>query len=110
MSTKGDNHLAKRNVAVLICAQAILGSQMPMIFTVGGLAGQSLASNACFATSYFNDCAGLHDYSFPSIKLNAKIWKKIWLFIGAIGGFTGGIIEPSVWRLALFIFFCLEAF
>ena len=50
MSTPGDNQLAKRNVAVLICAQAILGSQMPMIFTVGGLAGQSLASNACFAT------------------------------------------------------------
>ena len=46
MSTTSDNRLAKRNVAVLICAQAILGSQMPMIFTVGGLAGQSLASNA----------------------------------------------------------------
>ena len=50
MSIQGDNQLAKRNVAVLIFAQAILGSQMPMIFTVGGLAGQSLASNACFAT------------------------------------------------------------
>ena len=43
MSIIRDNQLAKRNVAVLICAQAILGAQMPMIFTVGGLAGQSLA-------------------------------------------------------------------
>lgn len=41
---------AKRNVLVLVMAQAILGSQMPMIFTIGGLAGQSLASNPCFAT------------------------------------------------------------
>ena len=41
MSVKGENQLAKRNVVVLIFAQAILGSQMPMIFTVGGLAGQS---------------------------------------------------------------------
>lgn len=41
---------AKRNVAVLVMAQAVLGSQMPMIFVVGGLAGQSLASNICFAT------------------------------------------------------------
>ncbi|MZQ88014.1 MFS transporter [Frigidibacter albus] len=41
---------ARRNVAVLVAAQAILGAQMSMIFTVGGLAGQSLASNPCFAT------------------------------------------------------------
>jgi len=41
---------ARRNVAVLVLAQALLGSQMPMIFILGGLAGLSLASNACFAT------------------------------------------------------------
>jgi MFS family permease len=41
---------AKRNVAVLVAAQAILGAQMPMIFTVGGLAGTMLAPNACLAT------------------------------------------------------------
>ena len=40
----------RRNVAVLVAAQAILGSQMPMIFTIGGLAGQTLAPNPCFAT------------------------------------------------------------
>ena len=45
-----DESRARRNVAVLVLAQAILGSQMPMIFVVGGLAGQSLASNICFAT------------------------------------------------------------
>ena len=41
---------ARRNVIVLVLAQAILGAQMPMLFTVGGLAGQSLASNVCLAT------------------------------------------------------------
>ncbi|MEO1284870.1 MAG: MFS transporter, partial [Pseudomonadota bacterium] len=41
---------ARRNVWVLVLAQAFLGSQMAMIFVVGGLAGQSLASNICFAT------------------------------------------------------------
>ncbi|KFE34389.1 MFS transporter [Thioclava atlantica] len=40
----------KRNTIILVLAQAILGAQMPMIFTVGGLAGQMLAPNACFAT------------------------------------------------------------
>lgn len=41
---------AKRNVFVLTLAQAFLGSQMPIIFILGGLAGQSMASNICFAT------------------------------------------------------------
>ncbi|MFN3954971.1 MAG: MFS transporter [Pararhodobacter sp.] len=41
---------ARRNVWVLVAAQAILGAQMPMIFIVGGLAGQTLASNICWAT------------------------------------------------------------
>ncbi|TMV49243.1 MFS transporter, partial [Thioclava sp. BHET1] len=41
---------ARHNVIVLVLAQAILGSQMPMIFTIGGLAGQSLAGNPCLAT------------------------------------------------------------
>lgn len=45
-----DDNRAKRNVAVLVLAQAILGAQMPMIFVVGGLAGKQLASNICWAT------------------------------------------------------------
>lgn len=42
--------IAKRNVAILVAAQAFLGSQMPMIFIIGGLAGLSLAPNVCLAT------------------------------------------------------------
>ena len=45
-----DDSRAKRNVTVLVLAQAILGAQMPMIFVVGGLAGKQLASNVCWAT------------------------------------------------------------
>lgn len=41
---------AKRNVAILVLAQAFLGSQMPIMFILGGLVGLSLADNACFAT------------------------------------------------------------
>ncbi|WP_406736755.1 MFS transporter [Thioclava sp. GXIMD4215] len=40
----------RRNTLVLVLAQAILGAQMPMIFTIGGLAGQMLSPNACLAT------------------------------------------------------------
>lgn len=41
---------AWRNVIILLLAQAVMGAQMPMIFTIGGLAGQMLSPNPCFAT------------------------------------------------------------
>jgi len=49
-ATTGPSRTTMRNVVILVIAQAFLGAQMPMIFTLGGLAGQSLASNPCFAT------------------------------------------------------------
>lgn len=50
MTTFVDDRRAKRNVAVLVAAQAILGAQMPLIFAIGGLVGKQLATNPCFAT------------------------------------------------------------
>lgn len=41
---------ARRNVAVLVAAQAILGAQMPVNFIIGGLAGQILTPTPCLAT------------------------------------------------------------
>ena len=41
---------AWHNVIILVLAQALMGAQMPMIFTIGGLAGQMLSPNPCFAT------------------------------------------------------------
>jgi hypothetical protein len=48
--THVDHTRIKRNIAVLVLAQAVLGAQMPMLFVVGGLAGAMLAGNPCFAT------------------------------------------------------------
>ena len=41
---------ARRNVWVLVVAQAVLGAQMPVHFILGGLAGQVLAENKCLST------------------------------------------------------------
>ena len=41
---------ARRNVIVLLLAQAVLGAQISMIFIVGGLTGQMLSPNPCIAT------------------------------------------------------------
>jgi len=48
--SQADDALAKRNVIVLVIAQAFLGAQMPINFVLGGLSGQMLATDKCLAT------------------------------------------------------------
>jgi MFS family permease len=111
MSVKGNNQLAKRNVAVLICAQAILGSQMPMIFIVGGLAGQSLASNVCFATLPISMIVlGSMLTASPLSNLMQKFGRKFGFFIGALGGLTGGIIGAIGLATGSFFIFLMGSF
>lgn len=50
MTHVANDSIAKRNLVVLIAAQAILGSQMSITFILGGLAGQYLSPNPCLAT------------------------------------------------------------
>lgn len=45
-----DDRRAKRNVMVLVAAQAVVGAQLPILFIIGGLSGQMLAANPCWAT------------------------------------------------------------
>ncbi|MBP7241421.1 MFS transporter [Amaricoccus sp.] len=45
-----DDVRSRRNVRVLVLAQALLGAQLPVHFILGGLAGQMLASNKCLST------------------------------------------------------------
>jgi len=45
-----DDRKARRNVAVLVAAQAVLGSQITMVFVIGALAGQMLAPVPWLAT------------------------------------------------------------
>jgi len=50
METQTLSPKVKQNVFILVLAQSFLGAQMPIFFTLSGLAGLSLASNTCFAT------------------------------------------------------------
>ncbi|MTH77549.1 MFS transporter [Paracoccus aestuariivivens] len=50
MDSAGARRRTRRNIVVLIFAQAVLGAQLSMIFNVGGLAGQMLSPNPCIAT------------------------------------------------------------
>jgi len=96
-ATSIDNR-ATRNVTVLVAAQAILGAQMPMIFTIGGLAGQTLASNVCFATLPISLIVlGSMLSATPLSTFMQRFGRKAGFFVGALGGTVGAAI--GAWGL-----------
>ena len=95
-----DDIRAKRNVRVLVAAQAILGAQMPMIFLVGGLAGQSLATNICFATLPISMIVlGSMLAATPVSAIMQRFGRKAGFFLGAAGGAAGALIAAyGLWN------------
>lgn len=93
------NARARRNVAVLVAAQAVLGSQMPMIFVVGGLAGQMLAPNPCFATLPISMIVlGSMLSATPLSALMTRHGRRAGFWVGAFGGAAGAAV--AAWGLA----------
>ncbi len=89
---------ARRNVWVLVAAQAILGAQMPMVFTIAGLAGQSLASNPCWATLPISFMViGSMLTATPLSALMQKHGRRAGFAVGAVGGMIGGAV--GAWGL-----------
>jgi MFS family permease len=87
------DHRSRRNVTVLFVAQAFLGAQLPMIFIIGGLAGQSLASNICFATLPITFIVlGSMLSATPMSALMQRFGRKFGFFAGAMGGTIGAVI------------------
>lgn len=93
MNTLVDDRLAKRNVGILIAAQAILGAQMPLLFVVGGLAGGQMASNPCFATLPISLIVFGSMTTAPWLSnVMQRFGRQIGFFIGAVGGAIGAAI------------------
>ncbi len=91
--TDTDDRRAKRNVAVLVAAQAILGAQLPMIFVVGGLAGGMLASNVCFATLPISMIVFGSMTTAPWMSpLMQRYGRRVGFFTGAICGAIGAAV------------------
>ena len=107
MTTPSDA-VAKKNVAILVLAQAILGAQMPMIFIVGGLAGQSLASNPCFATLPISLIVGGSMLAATPISAIMQRWgRRAGFFTGAAFGAVGGLVGAYGLYLGSFPIFLL---
>lgn len=101
---------ARRNVWVLVAAQAILGAQMPMIFTIAGLAGQSLASNPCWATLPISAAVvGSMLSATPLSALMQRHGRRAGFVAGAAGGALGAAIGAYALYISSFPLFVLGA-
>ena len=88
-----DDTLAKRNVGILVAAQSTLGAQMPMVFIVGGLAGQALSPNPCLATLPISLIVlGSMLGATPISAMMQRFGRRTGFFIGALGGAIGAAL------------------
>ena len=72
--------MAKRNLIVLVLANALLGAQMPMMFTIAGLAGQSLASECLLRhLADHHDSAGVNAECVPFVDVDATLQPPGWV-------------------------------
>ncbi len=107
MNTVSDTS-ARRNVFVLVAAQAVLGAQLPMIFTIAGLAGKQLAPNACLATLPISAMViGSMLTATPISAFMAKYGRRAGFVVGAAGGAAGAAISAlglAISSFPLFVF------
>ncbi|MGH1465295.1 MAG: MFS transporter [Cognatishimia sp.] len=103
-----DDSRAKKTVLILVLAQALIGAQMPMIFTIGGLAGQSLASNACFATLPISLIVlGSMLSATPMSALMQKYGRRAGFMAGALAGAIGAVIGAYGLYTSSFVIFLI---
>ena len=97
-SLPADDDTARKNVWVLVAAQAILGAQLSMVFTIAGLAGQTLASNPCWATLPISVMViGSMLTATPLSAFMQKYGRRAGFAVGAVGGMIGGAV--GAWGL-----------
>ncbi len=106
-----DDTRAKRNVAVLVTAQAFLGSQMPMYFVVGGLAGQQLSPNVCLATLPISMIVFGSMTTAPWLStVMQRFGRRAGFVTGAVGGMTGAALCAYALTVQSFMIFLLGSY
>ncbi len=99
---------ARRNVLVLVAAQGVLGAQLPMVFTIAGLAGSTLAPNPCWATLPISAMViGSMLAATPLSAFMQAYGRRAGFFAGALGGALGAGIGALGLVQGSFLLFCL---
>ncbi|MEP5730241.1 MAG: MFS transporter [Sulfitobacter sp.] len=106
-----DDTRAKRNVAVLVAAQALLGSQLTMVFVIGGLAGQQLSPYICLATLPISMMVFGSMTTAPWLSnLMQTYGRRAGFYVGAFGGLIGAGICAYALTLTNFWVFLVGSY
>lgn len=101
-----DDTRAKRNVAVLVAAQAFLGSQITMMFVVAGLAGQQITPYACLATLPISLIVFGSMTTAPWLSnVMQRFGRRTGFIVGAFGGLIGATIGAYALSISSFWLF-----
>ncbi len=102
---------ARRNVSVLVAAQALLGAQLPMVFTVGGLAGTMLSPNPCLATLPLTMVVLGSMTTAPWLSaLMQRVGRVPGFLLGAVGGASGAAICAFALWIDSFLLFLVGSY
>ncbi|WP_299725412.1 MFS transporter [uncultured Tateyamaria sp.] len=109
--TQVDDTRAKRNVAVLVAAQAFLGSQITMMFVVAGLAGQQITPFACLATLPISLIVFGSMTTAPWLSnVMQRFGRRTGFFLGAFGGLVGAAIGAYALSVSSFWLFLVGSY
>lgn len=98
-----DDVRARRNVAVLFFAQAVLGSQMPINIVLGGLAGAQLSPDPALATLPISLMVLVAMLSAAPASLMMGRWgRRTGFLCGALSGGLGGAVSAGSLLLGSF--------
>ena len=106
-----DDRRAHRNVLVLVAAQAVLGSQVTMVFVVGGLAGNMLAPIRCLATLPISMIVFGAMFTAPFLSgYMQRHGRRKGFLLGALGGTLGSGLAALGLSVASFPLFLAGSF
>jgi MFS family permease len=101
--------LARRNALILAAAQAFLGAQLPMVFVIGGLVGQSLAPHRCLATLPISMIViGSMLSTQPLSALMQRRGRRFGFVTGALGASLGAMVGAAALLTSNFYLFLLS--
>lgn len=99
--------LARRNVRLLVAAQAVGGAAAPVVMSVGGLVGQQLAAQPSLATlpvSLYT--LGVAVATLPAAWLMRRHGRRATYLLGAAVGGATGLLAAWAVMLGSFGLFC----
>jgi len=105
-----DDARARRAVAILVWAQAVLGAQMPVHFILGGLVGKILAEDPFYATLPISMTVLVTMFAAPFMSWLMARWGRRWGFVlGGLAGTVAAALATYAITAEDFILFCVAS-